>query len=86
MSEYTRRYEHVSHEELYQGVNAGDPKQIEALSAQWTSLKGTLDDLGRDLTADLEALAKSWTGDAAREFHRRLDMVVRYSGNLSARA
>ena len=83
MSEYTRRYEHVSHEELYQGVNAGDPKQIEALSAQWTSLKGTLDDLGRDLTADLEALAKTWTGDAAREFHRRLDMVVRYSGNLA---
>ncbi|MFI5848561.1 hypothetical protein ACIA8B_04620 [Micromonospora chalcea] len=83
MSEYTRRYEHVSHEELYQGVNAGDPRQIEALSAQWTSLKGTLDDLGRDLTADLEALSKSWTGDAAREFTRRLDMVVRYSGNLA---
>ncbi|MFC0097706.1 WXG100 family type VII secretion target [Micromonospora marina] len=83
MSEYTQRYEHVPHEELYQGVNAGDPKQIEALSAQWTSLKGTLDDLSRDLTADLEALAKTWTGDAAREFQRRLDMVVRYSGNLA---
>ncbi|MEU4788957.1 WXG100 family type VII secretion target [Micromonospora tulbaghiae] len=83
MSEYTRRYEHVSHEELYQGVNAGDPRQIEALSAQWTSLKGTLDDLSRDLTADLEALSKSWTGDAAREFTRRLDMVVHYSGNLA---
>ncbi|MFI7210816.1 WXG100 family type VII secretion target [Micromonospora maritima] len=83
MSEYTQRYEHVSHEELYQGVNAGDPLQIEGLSAQWTSLKGTLDDLGRDLAADLDALAKTWTGDAAREFHRRLDMVVGYSGNLA---
>ncbi|MET7467366.1 WXG100 family type VII secretion target [Micromonospora sp. NPDC005211] len=83
MSEYTRRYEHVSHEELYQDVKAGDPKQIEALSAQWTSLKGTLDDLGRDLTADLEALTKTWSGDAAREFHRRLGMVVSYSGSLA---
>ncbi|WFE38166.1 WXG100 family type VII secretion target [Micromonospora sp. WMMD998] len=83
MSEYTRRYEHVSHEELYQGVNAGDPKQIEGLSAQWTALKGTLDDLSRDLGADLDALAKTWTGDAAREFQRRLTMVSGYSGNLA---
>ncbi|MFI2649088.1 WXG100 family type VII secretion target [Micromonospora fulviviridis] len=83
MSEYTQRYEHVSHKELYQGVNAGDPKQIEGLSAQWTSLKGTLDDLGRDLTADLDALLKTWTGDAAREFHRRLNLVADYSGNLA---
>ncbi|MEU4477185.1 WXG100 family type VII secretion target [Micromonospora sp. NPDC023966] len=83
MSEYTQRYEHVSHKELYQGVNAGDPKQIDGLSAQWTSLKGTLDDLGRDLTADLDALLKTWSGDAAREFHRRLNLVADYSGNLA---
>ncbi|MET7968658.1 WXG100 family type VII secretion target [Micromonospora sp. NPDC005305] len=83
MSEYTQRYEHVSHKELYQGVNAGDPKQIDGLSAQWTSMKGTLDDLSRDLTADLDALLKTWTGDAAREFHRRLNLVADYSGNLA---
>ncbi|WFE33422.1 WXG100 family type VII secretion target [Micromonospora sp. WMMD975] len=83
MSEYTQRYQHVSHEELYQGVNAGDPKQIDGLSAQWTSLKDTLDDLARDLGADLDALAKTWTGDAAHEFQRRLTMVGGYSGNLA---
>ncbi|GHJ17842.1 WXG100 family type VII secretion target [Micromonospora sp. AKA38] len=83
MSEYTRRYEHVSHEELYQGVNAGDPAQIDALSARWTSLEGTLDDLSRDLTADLDALAKTWTGGASREFQRRLTMVAGYSGDLA---
>ncbi|NES26421.1 hypothetical protein GCE86_28380 [Micromonospora terminaliae] len=83
MSEYTQRYEHVSHKELYQGVNAGDPKQIDGLSAQWTSMKGTLDDLSRDLTADLDALLKTWSGDAAREFHRRLNLVADYSGNLA---
>jgi WXG100 family type VII secretion target len=83
VSEYTRRYEHVSHQELYQGVTAGDPKQIEGLSAQWSSLKDTLDGLSRDLAKDLDALAKTWTGDAAREFHQRLNMVVDYSGNLA---
>ncbi|MGC4893735.1 WXG100 family type VII secretion target [Micromonospora sp. DT31] len=83
MSEYTQRYAHVSHEELYQGVNAGDPGQIEALSAQWSSLKATLDDLSRDLSADLQALAKDWTGDASQEFQRRLGTVVSYSGDLA---
>ncbi|MGR6316899.1 WXG100 family type VII secretion target [Micromonospora soli] len=83
MSEYTQRYEHVSHKELYQGVTAGDPKQVDALSAQWSSLKDTLEGLGRDLTGDLEALAKTWTGEASREFQQRLNLVVDYSGNLA---
>ncbi|MFJ8579269.1 WXG100 family type VII secretion target [Micromonospora sp. NPDC093277] len=83
MSEYTSRYEHVSHKELYHGVTAGDPKQIDTLGAQWSSLKDTLEGLSRDLTGDLDALAKSWTGDAAREFHQRLNLVVDYSGNLA---
>ncbi|MCW3839952.1 WXG100 family type VII secretion target [Micromonospora yasonensis] len=83
MSEYTQRYEPVSHKELYQGITAGDPKQIDGLSAQWSSLKDTLDGLGRDLAKDLDALAKTWSGDAAREFHQRLNLVVDYSGNLA---
>jgi WXG100 family type VII secretion target len=83
VSEYTQRYQHVSHKELYQGVTVGDPKQIDGISAQWSSLKGTLEGLSRDLTKDLNALAKTWTGDAAREFHQRLNLVVDYSGNLA---
>jgi WXG100 family type VII secretion target len=83
VSEYTQRYQHVSHKELYQGVNAGDPKQIDGLSAQWSSMKDTLEGLGRDLTKDLDALAKTWSGDAAREFHQRLNLIVNYSGNLA---
>jgi WXG100 family type VII secretion target len=83
VSEYTQRYQHVSHQELYQGVNAGDPKQIDNISAQWSSLKDTLEGLGQDLTKDLDALAKTWTGDAAREFHQRLNMIVDYSGSLA---
>ncbi|MEU3452348.1 WXG100 family type VII secretion target [Micromonospora sp. NPDC006766] len=83
VSEYTRRYEHVSHRELYQGVTAGDPTQIDGLAAQWSSLKDTLESLGRDLADDLDALAKTWTGDAARKFHQRVSLAVEYSGNLA---
>lgn len=83
MSEYTQRYEHVSHKELYQGVTSGDPKQIETLSSQWSSLKDTVEGLGRDLSADLEALNRTWTGDAALKFQERVDLVVGYSGSIA---
>ncbi|MEU5939599.1 WXG100 family type VII secretion target [Micromonospora sp. NPDC047548] len=83
MSEYTQRYQHVSHRELYDAVHAGDPKQIDELASQWSSLRDTLDGLSRDLDADLDKLAPAWTGDAAREFHDRLSLVVRYSADLA---
>ncbi|GAA2221955.1 WXG100 family type VII secretion target [Micromonospora olivasterospora] len=83
MSEYTARYQHVSHKELYDGVNAGDPTQIDGLAAGWDSMKGTLDDLARDLKGDLEKLGNTWTGDAGREFQRRLSLIVDYSTTLS---
>ncbi|MEU4717265.1 hypothetical protein AB0F73_26940, partial [Micromonospora purpureochromogenes] len=83
MSEYTQRYQHVSHRELYDAVHAGDPQQIDNLASQWSSLRDTLDNLARDLGADLDKLAPAWTGDAAREFHDRLSLVVRYSSDLA---
>ncbi|MGK5441890.1 WXG100 family type VII secretion target [Micromonospora sp. URMC 105] len=83
MSEYTQRYQHVSHRELYDAVQAGDPQQIDNLASQWSSLRDTLDNLSRDLGTDLEKLAPAWTGDAAREFHDRLSLVVRYSSELA---
>ncbi|MER5702474.1 WXG100 family type VII secretion target [Micromonospora sp. NPDC002296] len=83
MSEYTARYEHVSHEKLYEAVQAGDPAQIDGLAAKWDSMKGTLDDLARDLKGDLDKLANGWTGDAGREFQRRLSLVVDHSTTLA---
>ncbi|MEV4489148.1 WXG100 family type VII secretion target [Micromonospora coxensis] len=83
MSEYTQRYQHVSHRELYDAVRAGDPQQVEGLASEWSSLRDTLDGLARDLDADLEKLAPTWTGDAAREFQDRLSLVVRYSTELA---
>ncbi|MFG1900005.1 WXG100 family type VII secretion target [Micromonospora carbonacea] len=83
MSEYTARYEDVSHQRLYDAVRAGDPEQIDGLASSWSSMKGTLDDLARDLRADLEKLANGWTGDAGREFQRRVSLIVDYSTSLS---
>ncbi|TDC75742.1 WXG100 family type VII secretion target [Micromonospora sp. KC606] len=83
MSDYAQRYQHVSHRELYDGVHAGDPKQVEGLASQWSSLRDTLDGLARDLERDLDKLAPAWTGEAAREFHDRLSLVVGYSAGLA---
>ncbi|MEH0845192.1 WXG100 family type VII secretion target [Micromonospora sp. CPCC 205711] len=83
MSEYTQRYQHVSHKELYDAVRAGDPGQIDGLASQWSSLKDTLSGLARDLDGDLDRLAGSWTGDAAREFQERLSLVSRFSTELA---
>ncbi|MEV4197760.1 WXG100 family type VII secretion target [Micromonospora globbae] len=82
MSEYTQRYEGASHQELYDAVMAGKPGQIDDLAADWSSLKGTVEALGRDLGDDLEKLSHTWTGSAAQEFQRRLTYIVDYAGTL----
>ncbi|MEU8179993.1 WXG100 family type VII secretion target [Micromonospora sp. NPDC049044] len=83
MSEYTARYQGSSHQQLYDGVMAGKPEQIEGVAAQWAELKGILDGLGRELSGDLEKLGNTWTGSAGREFHRRLSLIVAHSDALS---
>ncbi|TDC34399.1 WXG100 family type VII secretion target, partial [Micromonospora sp. KC213] len=83
MSDYTQRYQHVSHRELYDGVHAGDPQQVEGLASQWSALRDTLAGLAQDLERDLDRLAPAWTGEAAREFHDRLSLVVGYSTELA---
>ncbi|WP_410810138.1 WXG100 family type VII secretion target [Micromonospora sp. 067-2] len=82
MSEYTQRYQGKSHQELYDGVMAGKPEQIDGVAAQWTALKGILDGLGRELGGDLEKLGNTWTGSAGREFQRRLSLIVAHSEAL----
>ncbi|MEU4165249.1 WXG100 family type VII secretion target, partial [Actinoplanes sp. NPDC026670] len=82
MSEYTSRYQPVSHQELYDAVMAGQPGQIDGVAAQWTSLKGMLDGLSRELSGDLDKLANTWTGSASQEFQRRLTLVTDYADKL----
>lgn len=81
--EYVQRYQQVSHEELYTGVQAGDAEQIETLASKWSSLKTTLDGLSQALRDDLDALGRTWAGAAGAEFQRRLDLVVLYSDSLA---
>ncbi|MEH1166346.1 WXG100 family type VII secretion target [Micromonospora sp. CPCC 205539] len=82
MSEYTQRYQGHSHQELYDAVMAGKPEQIDGVAAQWASLKGILDGLGRELSGDLEKLGNTWTGSAGQEFQRRLTLIVDHAGAL----
>ncbi|MGK5518786.1 WXG100 family type VII secretion target [Micromonospora sp. URMC 107] len=82
MSEYTQRYQHVSHQQLYDSVMAGQPGQIDGVAAQWTALKGMLDGLSRELSGDLDKLANTWTGSASQEFQRRLTLVTEYADKL----
>ncbi|MCM0676768.1 WXG100 family type VII secretion target, partial [Micromonospora phytophila] len=82
MSEYIQRYQHVSHQQLYDGVMAGKPEQIDGLAAQWSALKGILDGLVRELNGDLDKLGNTWTGTAGQEFQRRLGFVAGYADTL----
>ncbi|MEU8424218.1 hypothetical protein AB0C15_25440 [Micromonospora sp. NPDC048835] len=82
MSEYTQRYQGQSHQQLYDGLMAGEPEQIEGVATQWAELKGILDGLGRELSGDLDKLANTWTGPAGQEFHRRLGFIVAHSNAL----
>ncbi|MBM0277285.1 WXG100 family type VII secretion target [Micromonospora tarensis] len=82
MSEYTQRYQGSSHQQLYDGLMAGKPEQIEGVATQWAELKGILDGLGRELNGDLEKLGNTWTGSAGREFHRRLSLIVAHTDAL----
>ncbi|MGQ5263404.1 WXG100 family type VII secretion target [Micromonospora sp. ZYX-F-536] len=82
MSEYTQRYQGHTHQQLYDGVMAGKPEQIEDVAAQWAALKGILDGLARELSGDLEKLGNTWTGSAGREFQRRLSLIVAHTTAL----
>ncbi|MGC4865327.1 WXG100 family type VII secretion target [Micromonospora sp. DT53] len=82
MSEYTQRYQGNTHQQLYDGLMAGKPEQVEGVATQWAELKGILDGLGRDLSGDLDKLSNTWTGSAGREFHRRLSLIVAHTDAL----
>ena len=82
MSEYTQRYQGSSHQQLYDGLMAGKPEQIEGVATQWAELKGILDGLGRELSGDLDKLGNTWTGSAGHEFHRRLSLIVAHTDAL----
>lgn len=82
MSDYTQRYQGSSHQQLYDGVMAGEPEQIDGVAAQWAELKGILDGLSRELNGDLQKLSNTWTGSAGREFQRRLSLIVAHSDAL----
>jgi len=80
-NEFTSRYAGLSHRELWNSVQAGDPSQLDHLAAQWKSIAGTARSLAATVSSDLGKL--DWNSDAGREFQRRLSILSTYSTDLA---
>jgi uncharacterized protein YukE len=84
--EYFERYKRLSHQELYQMLRVGNVRQVAAVADTWGSIADTLAALSATLTRDLDRLARSWTGNASREFSVRLSLVSEFAKTLAADA
>jgi uncharacterized protein YukE len=81
-NEYYAKYQHLSHQELYDMLMAGQPPQIEGTATDWAKLQGRADDLTRALTTDLNRLASNWSSASGQEYQRRLGLIGDYSTQL----
>jgi hypothetical protein len=82
-NEYASRYQGLSHQELYNALQAGDPDQIDGQTAGWRTVESTTRQLADDLSKDLEKLDPDWGGPAGEEYQRRLGLVSDFALRLS---
>ena len=76
---YLSRYQSMSHEQLYNLLNAGRYAQVQGLSTRWSRMRETAQELTSTLQQDLSALGNTWTGEASVEFHRRITSIVQFT-------
>jgi uncharacterized protein YukE len=79
---YYAKYSGLSHEQLYQQLEAGDPDQVDAVAAKFSSLRSTAESVRTSLYNDLKTLAQSWDSESGTEFQRRLDLVGSFAHGL----
>lgn len=77
------KYQKYRHQELYEGLKAGDPDQVDGLLTEWKKIVSGTHDLSVNLGAELKTLARQWTSNSGDEFHRRLDLIVRFAADLA---
>jgi len=65
--EFTSRYAGVSHRDLWNQLQAGDPGQIDRLAVSWKAIGDTARTLSSTVNTDLGNL--DWDSAAGREFH-----------------
>jgi hypothetical protein len=81
--EYTARYAHLSHEQLYRMLKAGDPGAVDTAAAGWTVLQERADALATALGNDLRGLSANWSSSSGQEYQRRVGLIGQFSGLLS---
>ncbi|MDP9797592.1 uncharacterized protein YukE [Catenuloplanes nepalensis] len=81
MSDLRSYYENESHETLYNQLQNGDPAAVEAASADWSTVSGTLDDISTALTRDLASLNEKWSSDSGDEFSRRVTVIAQFASD-----
>ncbi|MEV4513977.1 hypothetical protein AB0K00_34090 [Dactylosporangium sp. NPDC049525] len=80
-NEYTAHYAGKSHRELYDQLMAGNPDQVDLVSADWRFAESTARHIAGEIDKDLRNL--DWKGDAGTEYRLRLGVVSGFSGNLA---
>ncbi|MGI5177138.1 hypothetical protein ACQEVZ_12475 [Dactylosporangium sp. CA-152071] len=80
-NEYTAHYAGKSHRELYDQLMAGDPGQVEGVSADWHSAETTARHIAGEIDKDL--LKLDWAGEAGTEYRQRLGVVSAFSTGLA---
>jgi hypothetical protein len=80
-NEYTAHYAGKSHRELYDQLMAGNPDQVDLVSADWRAAESTARHIAGEINKDL--LKLDWKGDAGTEYRDRLGVVSGFSGNLA---
>lgn len=86
VDEYYERYRHLPHEELYEQLMAGVPRQVNTVATSWHRAGTAIESLAVELRADLKRLALTWSGTGSREYQYRLGLVVAYAEKLAAEA
>jgi hypothetical protein len=84
--EYYERYKHLSHQELYRSVQSGSSHQVDSMADSWASTGDTIGAIAATLQADLKRLLPDWTSQGSREFHYRLELIVRYAQSIADEA
>lgn len=82
-NEYVSRYQGLSHQELYNALQAGDPNQIDGQAVGWRTVESTTRQLADDLSNDLAKLDPDWGGSAGEEYQRRVGLVGDFALRLS---
>jgi hypothetical protein len=80
--EYHARYAHLSHQDLYRMLKAGDPGRIDSMAAGWTVLQERADSLASALAADLQRLSRNWSSASGQEYQRRVGLAGQFSTQL----